>query len=310
MKKSIVALMAIAFVALSLSGCSGEVKYETHVYQDLGAVRHIVIDDTNSYLQVLPSTDGKLSVECQDIGDIRHYVAVENSTLIVRYNPKWYNYLFDGIGFGNVEPFVRIYLPEGEYGCLDLEITSGDVEISEGYTFETVDLECTSGRIKLGADVNYNLDAECTSGEVTLSGVACGSVSLEVTSGTASIVDSVVLGGMDLECTSGKIRCFNVNAENVFVEMTSGDLEAKNLIATGKLWFDFTSGDAHLEACDASEMNIQLTSGSVKGTILTPKSVNGLSVTSGSAQIPSATENNGTCSVKITSGSVSLSLAK
>ena len=310
-------------------GCSTleDEAYQVHCYENLGEPKNILIKDTSSYVQVLPSTDGNLRVECKDYEDIKHSVSVQGDTLVVKYSPKWYEYLFSGLLFKNVEPSVKIYLPDGEYQKMMVDIGSGSVEVYGDYTFATADLSVTSGRVKFTSAVTNALETEATSGEIVLSGVTCGSLDAEVTSGEVAIVDTVVARSLDLECTSGEIELSNVTCENMdaeltsgelslvnvtaknaAVELTSGDVNAKDWIASEKMFITVTSGTVVFDRCDALEMDVTVTSGTVRGSILSSKDWR-YSVTSGDVELPQ-TDDGAKSRVKVTSGDVKLWLAE
>ena len=304
--KKMLASVGIAAVALcAFSGCGANVKYETNRYENLGSVRNIVVEDTCSTVRIMPSTDGAVSVECKDLVKVKHSVSVQGDTLVVKYKPKWYQ----TFSFSNVEPFVTIYLPEGEYDNLSVEVSSGDVEIPAGYLFKEAELDVTSGRVQFCAAVTGDLDVEGTSGEIILSGASCKNLDVELTSGEIVLKDLAVSEDLAAECSSGEISFSSVTAGDIYIELTSGEINASGLIASGKMQVKGTSGDVVLERCDAAELDLTLTSGDLRGTLLTPKYYN-VKVTSGTVNVPDDDITGGKCTISVTSGRVDLSIVK
>lgn len=324
--RKILAAMGLASISLlALSGCSANAEYEINRYENLNGIDHILIDATSSNVTIAPSTDGTISVECKNMEKMKYYVGVEGDTLVVKYNPKWHQWLFSGALFRNDETSATIYLPEGEYRQLTVDMTSGSFVVPEGYTFGTADVEVTSGSLKFGADVINELDVECTSGdmefvgvncarfeveltsgELTLLDVNCSVLDAEATSGSIDITNLAAIGGLAVEVTSGEIDLSNVTVANVFLKATSGEISASDLIVAGLMQIEMTSGDADLERCDAGSMEIEVTSGSVRGTLLTPKN---FSVRQGSGRVDVPHDGNGgPCKINVTSGRVQLSI--
>ncbi len=326
--RKILAAMGLASVSLlALSGCSANAEYQIDRYENLNGVDHVLIDATSSNVTIAPSTDGTISVECKNLEKMKYYVGVEGDTLVVKYAPEWHEWLFSGALFRSDETSATIYLPEGEYRQLTVDMTSGSFTVPEGYMFGTADVEVTSGSVKFCADVTNGLDAECTSGdmafvgvncarleaeltsgELTLLDVNCSVLEAELTSGSIDITNLTAIGGVAVELTSGEINLSNVTATTAFFEATSGEISASDLVVSRLLQMKLTSGDVDLERCDAGSMEINITSGSVRGTLLTPKN---FSVQQGSGRVDVPDDGNGgPCKISVTSGRVQLSIVE
>lgn len=324
--RKMLAVIGLASISLlAFSGCASNAEYEINRYENLNGIDHILVDATSSNVTIAPSTDGTISVECKNLETMKYYVGVEGSSLVVKYNPEWHQRLFSGALFRNDETAATIYLPEGEYRQLTVELTSGSFVVPEGYTFGTADVEVTSGSVKFSADVTHGLDAECTSGDMAFVGVDCARLEVELTSGELTLLDvncSVLdaeatsgsiditnlaaIGGLAVEVTSGEINLSNVTAATAYFEATSGEISASDLIVAWLMQIEMTSGDADLERCDAGSMEIEVTSGSVRGTLLTPKN---FSVRQGSGRVDVPHDGNGgPCKINVTSGRVQLSI--
>ena len=209
-----------------------EVSCEMKTFEVKEAFSDIYVEDAECNVRILCATDGKCKVICQEKqdGSIYHTVTVSDGVLNVQRHDerKWYQYI--GISFD--DPDVEVYLPEKVYGQLSARSVSGNIQVDDGFTFESASLESVSGSVRMFSEVKKELNAETTSGRILLSHIRSG--------------------GITVKSTAGKIQLTDVIAEkNLYVKSISGGVM--------------------LDECDGSTIKIETTSGSVKGTILSDK---------------------------------------
>ncbi len=239
----------------------------------------------------------------------------------VRNHRAWYEHI--GL-FNYRSPQIILALPEDSYENLGVQVGSGRIDVSDGFTFREVNLHTGSGNVfatdmnaeNLFVDVNsgkielYNLNVEnftqleASSGNITLSNVnSDGKIEAEVSSGRITCDDMTVAGTIDLSASSGNTELRNVQADGgIRAEANSGKIEFTNVITEGLMDLSTSSGSIVLEDCDAGELDISTSSGSVKGHLLTDK-IFVCDTGSGSIHVPSSTTG-GICRIKTGSGSI------
>ena len=232
----------------------GTVKYETNSYEIDESFRNISIDVDTSDIIILPSDDGKVKVVCYESIKEKHSVSVDNDTLIINTddNRKWYDHI--GIGFKSAKITVYlpiIYIPEYNYLFLDIETSTGGVDISRGFHFGRVDIETSIGVIKIN-------------------GMSAGDVELSASTGRIEISD-IICENVEIEVSTGKTKLANVKCRSLESEGNTGDISLIDVIVREKIDIERSTGDVIFDSCDAAELHIVTDTGDVKGSLLTAK---------------------------------------
>ena len=236
----------IAAIALILIGCItavcalaaldwdfsrfSTVAFETNTYPVTGDFHNISLRTETAHITVLPADGAEAYVVCREQENLRHTVTVTDGTLTVALSDdrKWYEY----IGISTESSSVTLYLPEAEYGDLLIRGSTSDVGISEDFRFESMDVQVSTGDIRVD-------------------GIAAEDFSVTVSTGKAELSD---------------IRCENLSAAG-----STGDLLLKRVRASGSMRLSRDTGDIRLEACDAAELKIRTDTGDVTGTLTSDK---------------------------------------
>lgn len=259
----------------------------------------VKINETSSNIFIQPSKDKTCRVECYE-GEKTHYdVRVENGELNITRRDR-HNLIEFGIFAENP---LTVYLPENEYGDIDISTASGDVEFGGAFTADMVNVDTASGDVKAGALTCRKLTVNGASADIDLGNVDCEELSVKTASGEIEL-DYVTARELSARSTSGDIDMRNVHADSLKTTTASGEMELQNVTAGVKMNLESTSGDIGLERCDAGELKISSTSGSVYGSLLTGKTFIAHS-TSGDIDIP-RTDDGGRCEVSTTSGDIKL----
>ena len=209
----------------------------------------INIDDSSSDIKILPSTDNKCRIEFYEYLNESHTTKIENNTLYIECEDggSWMNH-FHLFNFRS--PYVEVHLPEKEYNSLNIKISSGDITVDESFSFKNADCECSSGDIDFYADADI-LDVQTTSGDVKLSGVKADTI--------------------NTNCTSGDMTTNGVQCKSISAQCTSGDIELKSVVSSGGFMVQTSSGDIELKACDGQKIELEASSGDIEGSLLTEK---------------------------------------
>ena len=123
---------------------TGKLVTNTHgVSQDF---EDIILETDTADVTFLPAADGKCSVVCREWEKARHKVFVEDGSLTIRLEDKraWYEHI--GIRFDS--PGITVYLPEGQYGTLNIKTDTGRVEMPADFVFENATVSLDTGNIR------------------------------------------------------------------------------------------------------------------------------------------------------------------
>lgn len=282
--------------------------------------------DYTADFKLLPSENGTCRVECMESEKICYSVTTENSVLHIRRADS--RTVFSFFKFYRAlrsEP-VRVYLPQDAYKSLEVKVTSGDIAVPAGYTFDTASLHSASGDIACCAECGA-LSAQAASGDITLKDTSCGTLALGTASGAVTLLNIKNESGGSIETASGKAQITNYKGDTLEIGTASGKVSLENAecaalhINTASGGVDLThtvsadvmeigtaSGSIHFENCDAASLSLDSMSGSVVGTLNTGKAFRAQS-RSGKVDVPFDT-GEGICKVSTLSGSIRIKIAK
>lgn len=275
---------------------------------------------------LLPSENNTCRVECAENETVHYVVTTENSVLHIRRADS--RTVFSFFKFYRAlrsEP-VRVYLPQGAYKSLEVKVTSGDIAVPVGYTFDTASLHSASGDIACCAECGA-LSAQAASGDITLKNTSCGTLALGTASGAVTLLNIKNESGGSIETASGKAQITNykgdaleigtasgkVSLENaecaaLHINTASGGVDLTHTVSADVMEIGTASGSIHFENCDAASLSLDSMSGSVVGTLNTGKAFRAQS-RSGKVDVPFDT-GEGTCKVSTLSGSIRIKIAK
>ena len=278
----------------------GNVKVETNTYTPSGKFDGIIIEGMTDDVTFKKSTDGTRIV-CRESEKLKHTVSVDNKTLrvIAEDTRKWYDHI---TFFGSKDLGITVYLPEGEYSSLSLDITTGDVNVPDGFTFDTVKIDCTTGDVEYSADATTSLEIKTTTGDIEVSDVKTGKMSLKVTTGDIEVNDVNVDGEIKIKHTTGEAELDSITCGSLVSEGATGDIVLERVIVENLLSVKTSTGDIIFEECDAGEVYAKATTGSVSGTLLSEK-VFITDTSTGNTDVPK-TATGGRCEITTTTGDI------
>lgn len=256
---------------------------------------------------LLPSENNTCRVECAENETVHYVVTTENSVLHIRRADS--RTVFSFFKFYRAlrsEP-VRVYLPQGAYKSLEVKVTSGDIAVPAGYTFDTASLHSASGDIACCAECGA-LSAQAASGDITLKDTSCGTLSLGTASGAVTLLNIKNESGGSIETASGKVSLENAECAALHINTASGGVDLTHTVSADVMEIGTASGSIHFENCDAASLSLDSMSGSVVGTLNTGKAFRAQS-RSGKVDVPFDT-GEGTCKVSTLSGSIRSKIAK
>ena len=257
---------------------------ETNTYTLHEDFNNITIDVDTAELTLRPSENEDCKVVCHEDVKQKHSVIVENGTLTIQENDEraWYDYISTGIN----DISVTVYLPKTQYTALSIETHTGDIEIPNGFTFDSVDIAGSTCDVDFSASVANTLTISVSTGDTTLTDVTCKNFTHDSNTG-------------DLEMKNVLV------SEKMHIEKTTGDVEFERCNA-GELYLKTDTGDVKFERCDAGEIYIKTDTGDVKGSLLSGKKFQADSDT-GDVKTPTSTEG-GKCEIHSSTGDIRITV--
>jgi DUF4097 and DUF4098 domain-containing protein YvlB len=269
-------------------------------------IRDISIDTDTANVIFIPSDNNEYKVVCRDARGLKHNVTENDGILSITLTDtrKWYEYI--SFSFDNTE--IAVYIPAEEYGVLDIDISTGDVDIPNNFKFESVNIEATTGDIDFGAEVESDLKITASTGYITLEGVEAGAIDLAASTGNMSLSDIHCTGGLKLSLSTGKVTANNVNCTSLYSTADTGDIILTSLIAKETIDITRSTGDVKFDACDASQITVNTSTGDVTGSFLSDKIFITHSGT-GKNQVPETTTG-GICRIECSTGDIIIEIKK
>ena len=245
-----IVLLLVGGGLTALAYKDGAFKQETKTvnFESTDDFDDIYVDLTISNLEFKKADDSKLKVVLNETEKFTHNVKVEDNKLNItcQDDRPWYNkWLFNWfINYG-----VTVYLPEDAYNALNVKMDVGNLTSTELLTFDTVNVEMSTGNVHLSNITADEIKAKASTGNVLLSEIKATNLHAEASTGNVAIV--------------------NVLVDNKMTAMTS----------TGNIKFD---------SSDAKDIEATASTGNINGNFLTPKSFNASSST-GNVHVPNTT---------------------
>jgi hypothetical protein len=301
------------------------VKYETNTYEPGDNFKNISVVTNTADIVFLPSENSKTSVVCYEQQKLKHSVTVNDSSLVIEVvdSRKWYDYI--GISFGT--PKITVYIPQGEYGNLLINTSTGDVEIPKDFKFKSIDVSESTGDVKNYASASELVKLKTGTGDIYVENISAGAIELSVTTGKVTASGVTCDGDINIKVTTGKtgvssVKCKNLvssgntgrislkdvfAAEKISIERSTGDVSLENSVA-GKLSLETDTGDVTLNSCDATEIFVETDTGDVTGTLLSEK-VFIAKTDTGKVRVPSSVTG-GRCEITTDTGDIKIEIAE
>ncbi len=282
----------------------GTVKYETNSYEIDEEFKSISIITNTADITVESSEGSTVRVVCHEESKIKHLVAVEDGTLTIERvdERKWYDHI--GIGFGSTS--ITVYLPEGVYGDLAIELSTGDTEIGDDFIFESINISASTGDVTNYAWATGTVKIETDTGDITVEDVNAGSLDLTASTGHISVEDVDCRGEIKHRASTGKTYFEDVNCQSITSVATTGDLSLANVIVAEAICIERSTGDVRFDGSDAAEMVIETSTGDVTGSLLSDK-VFIISTDTGNVSVPESISG-GKCKITTDTGDVELTV--
>ena len=278
------------------------VKYVTNAYEVSEAFDGISIKTDTTDIVFALSDNGNCKVECYEEETSRHFVTVEDNTLVIKMNDSksWYDYI--GMNFGS--PKIIIYLPVTEYGSLFINGDTGDVEIPNDFMFKDVDISLGTGDVNFCASASEMIKMKMSTGDICVENISAGALELSVSSGKVTVLGVSCEGDVTVGVSTGKAYLTDIACESVISSGSTGDISLNNVIATEKFSIERSTGDVNFISCDAAEIYVKTDTGDVTGNLLSNK-VFITDTDTGSVNVPK-TVGGGRCEITTDTGDIKI----
>ena len=244
------------------------VQYERNRYEIDDRYGDIAIASDTADIMFRPSEDGKTSIICYEQERAKHAVGVEDGTLLIELvdTRKWHERI---ISFG--KPAITVYLPTGDYARLSVKESTGNIEIPASFSFESVEIEASTGDITCSAFVSGCLKIKTSTGDISVRDISAGVLDLAVSTGKVSVSNVKCDGDVEVRVSTGKAQLSDLTCKSVVSTGNTGAIFFTNVIVDGKLSVERSTGDVRFDGADAAELFVVTDTGDVKGTLLSEK---------------------------------------
>ena len=245
-------------------------KCVTNEYTLAEEFQNIELSTKESDVAFFPSTDGTTRVVCKEKEHVKHSVTVEEGTLKItaKNTEKWYERF---TLFGGPSLYVKIYLPVGVYGTLSIKASTGDVDLPEGFSFESVYVKASTGDVKCASSSAGDITIKTSTGNIVLANIASERVDLAASTGDIKVTNLACVGDLSAKVSTGKVRMDSVTCKNATIGASTGNVIMKNVIASEMMSIKTSTGDVSFDHSDAGEISVKVDTGDVKGSLRSAK---------------------------------------
>ena len=287
---SLTALGILIFVgAMAMCNWSfsnfGNAKYTTKTYEVNELFDNISIDVPSCDINFVLSKNGQCKVDCYDTEKAEYSATVKDKTLTVTTSDEDSSWTDRLSSFSLESPKMTVYLPENEYKQLSITTATGDVNLPADFSFDGVDVDCSTSDVDCSASAVKDMKIHSTTGDVNLSSLSADNVDISVTTG------DVALEGIK---TKGDLS----------VKTTSGDISLTDTISEKSFSLEGVTCDVIFDKCDAAQITATTTTGDITGTLRSDKSFTATS-SSGDVDIPNPCEG-GKCELTANTGDINI----
>lgn len=243
-------------------------RYETNKYDISEEFSSISLNTDTAEITFVLYEASNASVECFEPQSLKHSVNVKDGILFVEVSTKkWYDY----IGISVTCPKITVYLPKAEYSSLTVNGSTGDIEISNSFKFENINIAVSTARVKSYASASQSVKIAASTGDIYVEDTTAESLEIVVSTGKVTVSDVTCEGDISIGVTTGKTLLNNINCKNFKSNGSTGDISLNNVIANEKLSIERSTGRVIFDGSDADEIFVKTDTGDVKGSLLSDK---------------------------------------
>lgn len=245
------------------------VQYETNTYEIREDFRDIAVTTNTANITFALSDDGLCRVECYEAESEKHSVAVEHDTLVIQtVDPGgWYAQV--GICFET--PRITVYLPGSQYRALTVSGSTGAIELSEIFTFDSAEIASSTGNVVFCASVSGSASIKTAIGDIRAEHVSAGALDLAVATGQVTVSGVTCQGDLTVDVTTGEASLRDVSCRNLISNGNVGSITLEHVTASEQFLLERSTGHVNFTACDAAELHVKTDTGNVTGSLRSDK---------------------------------------
>ncbi len=282
------------------------VKYQTNTHEITDNFKNLSIETDTADIDFVMSENDKILVVCKEQENLKHNVCVLDTTLQIKLEDKrqWYEHI--GINFGNTK--ITVYLPQGEYGDLNVKNSTGDIKIAKDFSFKSIDIKGSTGHVTNLASVQNGIKIKRSTGDIKIENITAYSLDLTVSTGKINVKNIKCETDIKIKVSTGKATLTNAECKNLVTDGNTGDFTLENVKCSEKLTAWRSTGDVTLNLCDAKEITVKTDTGDVTGTLLSDK-IFIVSTDTGKVDVPKSTTG-GKCEITTDTGDIKIKISK
>ena len=262
-------------------------KYMTNTYEISENFENISIGVNTPEITFARSDGNGCQIKIYDEERVEYSATVQNGTLSITADDtrKWYQH----IGIYVESPTLTVYLPEKAYTSLSVNTDTGNINIPDNCSFESVAVNSDTSDVHCNAKVSENIKISVNSGYITLDNININTERIELSSSTGEIeLEDIACGELLIKTHTG-----NINLDKVIAE--------KNMTA------DSSTGNINIKDSDANGILFQTDTGNVAGSLLSGKEFI-TDTSTGNVNVPNST-GSGKCEITTGTGNIKISVA-
>ena len=282
------------------------VKYQTNTHEITDSFKNVSIETDTADIDFVMSENDKILVVCKEQENYKHNVCVLDGRLQIKLEDKrqWYEHI--GINFLNTK--ITVYLPQGEYGDLNVKNSTGDIKIAKDFSFKSIDINGSTGHVTSLSSVQNGIKIKRSTGDIKIENITAYSLDLTVSTGKINVKNTKCDNDIKIKVSTGKATLTNAECKNLVTDGNTGDFTLENVKCSEKLTAWRSTGDVTLNLCDAKEIAVKTDTGDVTGTLLSDK-IFIVSTDTGKVDVPKSTTG-GKCEITTDTGDIKIKISK
>ncbi len=290
---------------LFAGGSLPPMTYEAMRYSVNEPFADIHIDTHEMNIEFILSEDGTCSVDSAVTEKFYPNVTVRDGVLTVTTVDErtW----VDRLMMSADQP-MQIRLPETSYRSLSAQCRTGNVEIAKDFTFDSIDINNSTGGVSCNASATGRIRIEASTGDIALENVKAEELWLVVSTGRIAVKGAEIQKGVLLTVSTGKLEIDGLSCESLTSTGSTGRVTLRNLDVEHALWIERSTGDVNFENVDAETITVHTDTGDVTGTLRSAFYFV-TETNTGKVRVPD-THSGGRCEITTSTGDITVSYAK
>lgn len=220
-------------------------KYETRTHIIEEGFKSISITTDTADIEFVKMTGDGCLVLCKELEKESHTVSVVGDTLVIERNDtqKWY----DHISFFSFDtPKIRIELPGNIYSSLTINSNTGDIQIPDDFTFDSIDIKASTGDVSCKASTVNDLKIKLSTGYINAEGITAGSINFTTSTGGIKL-DKCDAGELVIKTDTGNVSGSLMSSKVFICKTDTGRITVPETTKGGKCEITTDTGDIKLE---------------------------------------------------------------